>query len=53
MARKIKTYYSRMMKYSPSFSCDRDNVMGMNVIVKTCSVKITTIASNFKDVCLN
>ena len=39
--------FSRMIKYSPSASCDVDNVTGINAIVKTCSVKITTIASNF------
>ena len=32
-----------MIKYSPSVSCDINNVMGINTIVKTCSVKITTI----------
>ena len=27
--------------------------MGINTIVKTCSVKITIIASEFKDTCIN
>ena len=33
--------------------CDINNVTGINVIVKTCSMKITTIASNFKDLYIN
>ena len=41
------------MKYSPSVSCDIDNVTRINAFVKTCSVKITTIGSNFKDICIN
>ena len=48
MARKIKTYV-----YSPSVSCDINNVTGISTIIKTCSVKITTIASNFKDIYIN
>ena len=43
--------FTSMIKYSPSVSCDINNVMGINAIVKTCSVKITTIASNFNDIC--
>ena len=35
--------FSRMIKYNPSVSCDVNNVMGINTIVKTCSVKITAI----------
>ena len=42
-----------MIKYSPSVSCDMNNVTGINTIVKTCSVKITAIASKFKDTCIN
>ena len=42
--------FSRIIKYSPSVSCDISNVTGINDIVKTSSVKITTIASNFKDI---
>ena len=45
--------FSRMIKYSPSVSCDINDVTGINAIVKTYSVKITTIANNFKDVCIN
>ena len=43
--------FSRMTKNSPSVSCDMNNVTGINVIVKTCSVKITTIAN--KDIYIN
>ena len=39
-----------MIKYSPSISCDINNVTGICAIVKTCSAKITTIANNFKDI---
>ena len=42
-----------MIKYSPSVTCNINNVTGTNTIVKTCSVKITTIASKFKDICIN
>ena len=42
-----------MIKYSPSVSCDINDVTGMNTIVKTYSVKITTIASKIKDTCIN
>ena len=42
-----------MIKYSPSVSCDMNNVTGINGIVKTCSVKITTIVSKFKDIYKN
>ena len=42
-----------MTKHFPSVSCDMNNVTGMNTIVKTYSVKITTIASKFKDTCIN
>ena len=45
--------FSRMIKYSPSVSWDMNKVMGINAIVKICSVKITTIASNFKDIYMN
>ena len=44
--------FSRMIKYSPSVSCDMNNVAGINDIVNPLSVKITTIR-NFKDVCIN
>ena len=44
---------SRVIKYIPSVSCDISNVTGINAIVKICSVKITTIASNFKDIYMN
>ena len=49
----FKLLFSRMIKYSPSVSCDMNNVTGINTIVKTCSVKITTIASKFKDTRIN
>ena len=39
-----------MIKYSPSVSCDINNVTGINATVKTFSMKITTIASNVKDI---
>ena len=42
-----------MIKYSPPVSCDTNNVTGINAIVKICSVKITTIASNLKDIYIN
>ena len=42
-----------MIKYIPSVSCDTNNVTGINAIVKTYSVKITTIASKFQDICIN
>ena len=42
-----------MIKCSPSVSCDMNNVTGMNAIVKTCSMKITTITSNLKDIYIN
>ena len=45
--------FERMIKYSISVSCDINDVTGINTIVKTCSVKITTIASKFKDACIN
>ena len=37
--------FSRMIKCSPSVSCDINNVTGINAIVKTYSVKIMTITS--------
>ena len=39
-----------MIKYSSSVSCDMNNVTGINAIVKTYLVKITTLASSFKDI---
>ena len=42
-----------MIKYSPTVSCDTNNVTGINTIVKTCSANITTIARKFKDTCIN
>ena len=45
--------FSRIIKYTPSVSCDMNNVMGINTIVKTCSMKIAIIASKFKDTCIN
>ena len=42
-----------MIKYSPSVSCNINNVTGINSIIETCSIKITTIASNFKYTCIN
>ena len=42
-----------MIKYSPSVSCDMNNVTGINAIVKIYAVKITTIASNYKDIYKN
>ena len=44
---------SRLIKYSPSVSCDMNNVTRENAIAKTCSVKITTTASNFRDIYIN
>ena len=41
-----------MIKYSPSVSCDINNITAINTIVKTCSVKITT-ACKVKDTCIN
>ena len=52
MAKKM-LLFSRMIKYSPSVSCGINNVTVINTIVKTCSVKITTIASTFKDTRIN
>ena len=51
--KKFKLLFSRMITYSPSVSCDMNNVTGINMIVKTCPVKITTIESKFKDTCIN
>ena len=48
-----KLLFSRMIKYSPFVSRDINNITGMKTIVKTCSVKITIIASKFKDTCIN
>ena len=45
--------FSRFIKYSPSVSRDISDVTGINKIVKTCSLKITTIASKFKDAHVN
>ena len=42
-----------MIKYSPSVSCDMNNVTGINYIVKPCSGKMTTITSSFKDICID
>ena len=50
--RKTILLFSRMIKYSPSVSCDINGVTGINTIAKPCSVKITTIASKFKDTCI-
>ena len=47
-----KLLFSRMIKYSPSVSCDINNITGINTLVKTCSVKITT-ATKVKDTCIN
>ena len=47
-----KLLCSRMIKYSPSVSCDINNITAINTIVKTCSVKITT-ATKVKDTCIN
>ena len=44
--------FSRMIKYSPSVSCDINNITAINTIVKTCSVKLTT-ATKVKDTCIN
>ena len=41
-----------MIKYRPSVSCDINNVTGIKYIVKTCSVKKTTITSSTEDVCI-
>ena len=42
-----------MIEYNPSGSCDINIVTGINDIVKTCSGKITTMTSSFKDICIN
>ena len=47
-----KLLFSRMIKYSPSVSCDINNTIAINTIVKTCSVKLTT-ATKVKDTCIN
>ena len=41
-----------MIKYSPSVSCDINNITAINTIVKTFSVKLTT-ATKVKDTCIN
>ena len=40
-----------MIKYSPSVSCDINNITAINTIVKTCSVNITT-PTKVKDTCI-
>ena len=47
-----KLLFSRMIKYSPSVSCDINNITEINTIVKACSVKITT-TTKVKDTCIN
>ena len=47
-----KLLFSRMIKYSPSVSCDINSITAINTMVKTCSVKITT-ATKVKDTCIN
>ena len=47
-----KLLFSRMIKYSPSVSCDINNITAINTIVKTCSVKIMT-ATKVEDTCIN
>ena len=42
-----------MIKYSPHISCDMNNVMAINDIVKPCSVQIMTITISFRDICIN
>ena len=42
-----------MIKYSPSVSCNINNVTGIITIVKIGSVKITTMATKVKDTCIN
>ena len=46
-----KLLFTRMIKYSPSVSCDINNITAINTIVKTCSVNITT-ATKVKDTCI-
>ena len=55
MARKIMIYSSllRMIKYSPFVACDTNNVTGINGIVETCPMIITSITSDFRDICID
>ena len=48
----FKLLFSRMIRYSPSVSCDINNITEINTIVKACSVKITT-ATKVKDTPIN
>ena len=50
--KEYKLLFSHMIKYSPSVSCDINNITAINTIVKPCSVKITT-ATKVKDTCIN
>ena len=45
--------FSHMREYSPSISCDKNNGMGTNDVVKPRSVKITTITSSLNDIVIN
>ena len=47
-----KLLFSRIIKYSPSVSCDINNITAINTIVKTCWVKLTT-ATKVTDTCIN
>ena len=53
MVRKIITYYSRIWLNTVSVSCDINDVMGIDAIVITYSVKIRAITSSFKDISMN
>ena len=45
--------FSLTIKYSLSVSCDINNIMRINDIVKKFSVHITTVTSSFKHICKN
>ena len=51
--KNLDLFFSRMIEYIPSVSCDMNNVTGISDIVKPCSVKITTITSCINDICIN
>ena len=54
MARKkYDLLFSRMIEYSPSVSCDINDVTGIIDNVQACSVKTTSITNSFKDIWMN
>ena len=48
MVSKYNLLFSLIIKYYPPVSCDINNAIDMNDIVKSCSVKIMSVTS-FKD----